>query len=78
MYIHIFTYIYIMNSEYGEWKLVRSQFSQRVSAVAVSMELFSFENESDLEIIYLTSLVSKVSFYCRLLPSCSSTVKYEL
>ena len=51
MYIHIFTYIYIMNSEYGEWKLVRSQFSQLVLAMAVSMELFSFENESDLEII---------------------------
>ena len=51
MYIHIFIYIYIMNSEYGEWKLVRSQFSQLVSAMAVSMELFSFENESDLEII---------------------------
>ena len=51
MYIHIFTYIYIMNSEYGEWKLVSSQFSQLVSAMAVSMELFSFENESDLEII---------------------------
>ena len=40
--------------------------------------LFSFQNESDLHIIYLTSLISKTSFCCRLLPSCSGIVKYEL
>ena len=38
--------------------------------------LFSFENKSDLQISYLTSL--KTSFYSRLLPSCSRIVKYEL
>ena len=40
--------------------------------------LFSFENESDLQIIYLTSLISKTSFYRWLLPDCSRMVKYQL
>ena len=40
--------------------------------------LFSFENESDLQLIYLTSFISETSFYCRLLPSCNRMVKYEL
>ena len=40
--------------------------------------LFSFKNKIDLHIIYLTSLISKTSFYCRLLLSCSRIVKYEL
>ena len=31
--------------------------------------LFSFKNESDLQIIELTSLVCKALFYCRLLPT---------
>ena len=33
----------------------------------------SFENENDLQMIYLTS--HKASFLCRLLPSCSRIVK---
>ena len=37
-----------------------------------------FENDSDLQKIYLTLFISKTSFYCRLLPSCSGIVKYEL
>ena len=40
--------------------------------------LISFGNESDLKIVYLTSLISITSFYCRLLPSCSRIVKYKL
>ena len=36
--------------------------------------LFSFENESDLQIIYLTSLISRTSFYYKLLPSFSRIV----
>ena len=52
-----------MNSEYGEWESVKSQFSH-----------FSFENESDLQIIYLTSLISRTSFYYKLLPSFSRIV----
>ena len=39
--------------------------------------LFSFKNKSDLQIIYLTSLINKMSFYCRLLQSCSRTVEYK-
>ena len=38
----------------------------------------SFENERDLHIIYLTSIYSKTSLYCRLLPSCVRIVKYGL
>ena len=40
--------------------------------------LLSFKNKSDLQIIYLMSLISKTSFYCRPLRSCSRMVKYEL
>ena len=40
--------------------------------------LFSFKNKIDLQIIYLTSLISETSFDCRLLLSCSRIVKYEL
>ena len=40
--------------------------------------LFSFENESDSETIYLTSLISKTSFYCWLFPNRSSIVKLGL
>ena len=35
--------------------------------------LFSFENESDLEIVYLMSPIRRTQFSCRLLPSCSKT-----
>ena len=36
LYIYMYEYIeHVMNSEYGEWKLVKSQFSELVSAVAV-------------------------------------------
>ena len=54
-----------------------SQFSQPVSAVAVLKGICS-HLKSDLQIIYLMSLISKTSFCCRLLPSCSRIVKYEL
>ena len=40
--------------------------------------LFSFENESDSQIIYFTLLIIKTSFYCRLVPSSSRIVKFEL
>ena len=40
--------------------------------------LFSFENENDLQVIHLISLISKTSFYCWLLPSGSTMVKYKL
>ena len=40
--------------------------------------LFSCGIGSDLEIICLTSLISKTSFYWRLLPSCSRIVKFGL
>ena len=40
--------------------------------------LVSFENEINLLIIYLMSLISKTSFYSRLLPSCSRIIKYGL
>ena len=40
--------------------------------------LFSFENGSDLQIIYLTLLISKTSFYRCFLRDCSRMVKYEL
>ena len=36
--------------------------------------LFSFKFESDLQRIYLTSLISLMSFYHKLFPSCSRTV----
>ena len=36
LYKHIYT-----NSEYGEWKLVKSQFSKLVSAMAVFKGIFS-------------------------------------
>ena len=39
---------------------------------------FSFGNNSGLQIIYLTSLISKTSFYFRLLPSCGRIVTYKL
>ena len=39
---------------------------------------FSFGNKSGLQIIYLTSLISKTSFYFRLLPSCGRIVTYKL
>ena len=38
---------------------------------------FSFGNNSGLQIIYLTSLISK-TFYFRLLPSCGRIVTYKL
>ena len=41
VYIYIYTYTYIMNSKYGEWKLVISQFSQLLLAVNVCKEIFS-------------------------------------
>ena len=40
--------------------------------------VLSFENENDILIIYLTSLIGKTSFYCRFLPGYNRVVKYEL
>ena len=37
----LFGYSYIMNSKYGEWKLVQNQFSQLVLDVAIFKEIFS-------------------------------------
>ena len=54
-----------MNSEYEVWKIVKSQFSQLVLAM----------NQFCLQIIYLTSFIGKVSFFCRLLPRSGKIVK---
>ena len=69
-----------MNREYGERKLLisKSVFPTSFGRGRFQGNLFSFGKESDLQIIYLTSLVSKTSFCCRLLSSCSIIVKYEL
>ena len=62
-----------MNSKYGEWKLV--QFPQLVSDVAVLKRICS---HLKTKVIHLISLISKTSFYCWLLPSGSTMVKYKL
>ena len=40
--------------------------------------LLSFENESDLQINHLASVISQTSFYYRLLPRCSGIAKSEM
>ena len=73
---------YKMNNKYGEWKLVKSQFSQLILIPSVAVfkgiqNLFSFENQRNLQVIYhLASLISQTTFYHRLAPSCSRIVKY--
>ena len=48
----------IFYSLYGEWKLVKSPFSQLVLDVIIFKRIWShLKNESDLLIIYLTSLI---------------------
>ena len=49
-----------MNSECGEWKLVSKKlvFPSSFGGGYFQENLFSLENESDLQIIYLTSRIS--------------------
>ena len=56
----------------------KSVFPTSFSRVHFHGKLFSFESESDLLIIYLTSLTSQMSFYYRLLHSCSRIVTFGL
>ena len=59
MICYIYIYIsMIFHSLYGEWKLVKSPFSQLVLDVIIFKRIWShLKNESDLLIIYLTSLI---------------------
>ena len=43
MVLSIYIYTYIMNSEYGEWKLLISHFFQLVLAVTVFKEICCFQ-----------------------------------
>ena len=56
----------------------KSVFPTNFSRAHFPGNLFLFENEIDLLIIYLTSLTSQMSFYHRLLHSCSRTVTFGL
>ena len=55
----------------------KSVFPTSFSRGLFHRNLCSFENEIDLQIIYLMSLVSKTSFYCCVLSSCSRIIKFD-
>ena len=68
-----------MSSEYGAWRLVKSQFSPTsFGSGCFKGNLFSFENDSDFQLIYLTPLISNTPFYYRVLPSCKRKVKFGM